>query len=555
MSTGPGAGVRGRSAWPAAPATALVVGLWLAPLAAEANVVPVYFEGGTGGSVLPRGTDSVRIVSEHLEFVEGTQETSPPSEDFCRWLPWHVRADYVLENVTDERVELDVGFPFEGQRGEEVTLVDQSGEDFRPGGWRGGRDAEPFKESFHARLDGTDLRHRLTRNRCPSRTGGGARQGPRCYPYVFLFRIAVDARARVPLTIEYDQEPSTSGDDSRGLDVTVPYILETGASWTGTIGEMEIVYRFAVPPIPYGGNRAPNEDGVVLDFGAPWEERRLGPTGDPPQWYPTYAPPAPAGVVELWDPAVRFEYAFVCEDERIVLRLRAADFEPGGDISLVTPTPSYRLDALWMNASCAVVRSREGVPPDAWSSWSDSAGKIDAPPPEFRCSLAHGESVPRAGGVLAELTTEYRFDCCCAAAAATVPWFPRVNAAGADDADGGEAGIVLEATDGTEGDAVPDAVAPDFVPDTAGPAIADAMPMSSADVSGAPSGSATGTAAAIPPSVSTPGGRDASAAPANPRPKKGCGCSAAGAGGSTWWGLAVLDAPFLVRLRRRRPSS
>ena len=116
------------SGWPTAVAVVSTAALSISPRTANANVVPVYFEGGTGGSVLPRGTDAVRIVSEHLEFVEGTQETSPPSEDFCRWLPWHVRADYVLENVTDERVELDVGFPFEGQRVEYDQEPSTSGE-------------------------------------------------------------------------------------------------------------------------------------------------------------------------------------------------------------------------------------------------------------------------------------------------------------------------------------------------------------------------------------------------------------------------------------------
>jgi MYXO-CTERM domain-containing protein len=412
--------------------------------------------------------------------------------------------------------------------------------------------------------------------------------------------VAIEAHAQTSLTVEYDQDPAQCCENEVPEDVYawVDYILETGALWAGTIGTLDIVYRFAVPPA----------DGVMV------YDRLVGPRlPDAGPWYMVefdgslrgwsrraQRPSAPEGVMDLWNPPVGFHYAFACRDNRVVLRLKATDVEPGGNISLGVKNVSTRLAGLsdgWeyrddqgiesVRVPCAVSRSAASGSPDASSSWkltrwrntaSDPAypdyvsdtEEVDAPPPEWGCSLPD---------VFEGIRFDYRFDCCCASAASQGGWNPDCDKPGGSHGRGCAVGpspgggnptapaADAGAADGEETGAAPDAVAPDAVDadevrdvvpasraDEAGSAIDAATAVPPADVPGAQGGSDTGTAAASPPVGSTLVSRDASAAPPRTPSKKGCGCATAGAAGSIWSCLAVVGVLLLVRLRRRRPA-
>jgi MYXO-CTERM domain-containing protein len=562
----------------------LLLAAWtlLSPPTARANPAILFVDGGAGGALLPRSTQDVRIVSERLEFVESTEEGEPARSS--RWemrLPWHVRADYVLENLTAERIEADVGFPVAGDRGE----WDYGGDE--PASFGPERITQSFTASFHVRLDGNDLAHRLVSNECPSGQDGGTTAAAGfCYPSLFVFRLAVEPHAQASLTVEYDQAPSLCCDSEGGFEDVygwADYILETGELWAGTIGRLDIVYRFAVPP-PDGVMVYDSLVGPALPSEGPWYH--LSDEGAPRGWSPrAQKVAAPEGVMDLWNPAVRFHYAFACRDGRIVLRLKATDFEPGGNISLGVQNVESRLESLYFGdrrsarQPCAASRTRESESSDPWSSWTQRVERADRlleePPPEWSCSFVKHSTYYRSEAPHEVTLIDYRYDCCCAtaagigrwnpdcdkdaggkgcaAAASTVVPAPATSPADAGAADGGKADAAPDAAaqDAAAADDVREAV-PEPVPDEAGSAVADAAPSSPADASGPESGSGTGTATATPASAVTREGADASPAPAGKPSKKGCGCAVAGAGGAAWSGLGVLGALLLMRLRRRR---
>jgi hypothetical protein len=547
------------------PALSLAAGASLSPSTGAANPAVMWVDAGAGGALLPRSTEDVRIVSERLEFTEGTPAIKPKDRDRYWWLPWHVSADYVLDNLTEQRVELDVGFPIAGERGEYSPVVDPLGEepeqDFR-GDVRGTR---PFAASFHVRLDGTELQHRRVENTCPAAPEDERTDTATfCYPYLFVFHVAIAARAQASLTVEYDQNASLccNNESWNELEAWADYILETGALWAGTIGTLNIIYRFAVPPT----NGVAIYDGLVgpeMPAALPYPPHD-GMQYDGPQGpHHIYNPRAPEGVFDMWEPAVRFHYTIACRDDRIVLRLKATDVEPGGNISVGVQNVTARIDTLysgnWRHAPCAVARTRDAGAEDPWSSWTrtiprerapDEKEELDAPPPEWRCSFEdHDPEMERSAAVGSDMI-DYRYDCCCAAASGTVDWYPPVAGADAGAADGGDAEA---ATDAADADGVQDVV-PEARAGEAAATVDATATTSSAEASGLQSGSEAGTAAASPPSSSTPVGGDASTVPAAPRPKSGCGCAAAGAGGFAWSCLAVFGGALLVRLRRRNRS-
>ncbi len=565
MSREPGARMRGRRGRSAAAALVLLGCASLASRAADANVLPYYFDGGAGGALVPRSTDEVRIVSEHLELVEGMEVFAPTEPGVYAWLPWHVRADYVLENLTEERVELDVGFPFAGQRGHN-DLEFEAEEDIVSRGWIASRGTRPFDRSFHARLEGSDLQHQRVRNRCPSQRGDDeAGKTSYCYPYVFVFRVALEARAQVSLTVEYDQDPSARGELDYYVEASVDYILETGALWAGTMGNLEIVYRFAIPPYPHYSNR--DRTGVVFYGKLIGTEAAHPPPANSsvlqtelPRWLEGKPPPAPAGVLDLWDPAVRFEYALGCEESGIVLRLRAADFEPGGNISIGVPALDFRLEVLRDDSSCLLSRERVFGSGDPWGPWEDlTAGPGDPPaavggtlepPPEWTCSLTRPErDFQRVGAPTME--RDYRWDCCCAAAVARLPWYPR---AGVNDMDGGDAGARPDAPEADAVGASEVVVEQDAADGGGEEAAPDATATATLSIDAQAASEEPEAAAAPAPPAVTPAETDDAAAPAAPRPKSGCGCRVVDGGASAWCGLAAFGGLLFLRLRRRHST-
>ncbi|MBI5489436.1 MAG: hypothetical protein HY905_19035 [Deltaproteobacteria bacterium] len=544
--------------------TALILfaGLASGPRPSGANPAILFVDGGAGGALLPRRTTDVRIVSERLEFVENA-EMAEPAREWTRWelrLPWHVRADYVMENLTAERVEVEVGFPVTGDRGE----WDYGGEDSVGFGLE--RDLRRFTRSFHVRLEGNDLVHREVSNECTTGQDGGTAAGL-CYPTLFVFTLAIEAHAQASLTVEYDQAPALCCDAESYPDdiyVWTDYILETGALWAGTIGRLDIVYRFAVPP-PAGVRVYDRIVGALLPGEGPWhgetEEGAVRGWSDRAQKVA-----APEGVMDLWEPAVRFHYAFACRDGRIVLRLKATDVEPRGNISLGVENLEARLDALWWGTPhheedrepCAITRPSDAEPSATWMASGELVRRVvEEPPPDWTCSFERGG-------------TEYRYDCCCAAAAGSGGWNPDC------DKPGGAGGKGCAAAASTTGVAPPAPAADaagngaaeaesdggerDALEGGAGVVVAeaaavDAGPDDSAETA---ANETTSTPESTPPSsAAPPAARDAATAPAGAPPKKGCGCAVPGSGSDGGPCFAALVALLLAgrrgsRVRRRR---
>jgi MYXO-CTERM domain-containing protein len=582
MNNDPGTGGRGciRRAVVSATAVALV----LAPQPAGANPAILFVDAGSGGALMPRSTEEVRIVSERLEFSEATElvESENRAGDELA-LPWHVRADYVLENLTAERVELDIGFPIAGHRGEWDQNAGVAGVVGPRDWWGGERGIEPFKETFHVRLDGNEIRSRPVSNPCPAEPSGetadageataatGAASA--CYPDLFVFRLAIEASAQASLIVEYDQDPSLCC-DSEGGDADVygwaNYILETGALWAGTIGRLDIIYRFALPP-PRGALVFDRLVGPGLPSEGPW---RLRTDEGAPRGFSAEAHlvAAPEGVMDLWDPPVRFHYAFACRDGRIVLRLKATDFEPGGNVSLGVQNVDSRRESLAHGsgyreperAPCAArvtTRSDDGRPA-AWELFDPSVGRygdevtVNELPAEWSCAFIDDRG------------PEYTYDCCCAAAAGTGHWNPdcdKPGGAGGKGCAAGAGSVVPSPRDspsdaGTAEAGEPDALdaeapqdaAAGLVTPEAAATVADAWPKIPADTTTPQSGSGSG-AVPTPPVVTVPVAADASIAPASAPAKKGCGCRAVGAEETAPSGLAALGVLLFATLRRRRP--
>jgi MYXO-CTERM domain-containing protein len=563
-------------------AVAVLLGRALAPGGAAANPAILYVDGGAGGALLPRGTADVRIVSERLEFTEHAREDAAADwQEVRRRLPWHVRADYVLENLTDVRLEAEVGFPVAGDRGswDQNAAMDADPESGEPlVWWPSGRALAPFDGSFHVRLDDRELRQRTVHNECPVDASGDPPVTPDgvgfCYPDVFVFQVVLEAHATAALTVEYDQVPAMCCEPDYAL-VWADYILETGALWAGSIGRLDIIYRFAVPPL--NGVRVFDRlVGPLLPAQGPW--RSMSQEGAPGGISRRAQPvAAPAGVLDLWEPAVRFHYAFACRNGSVVLRLKATDVEPRGNLSLGLTSIEERLDGMADGAGyrelerlpCAATRSAEPEPWERWRqrAWSETGfkgGDVDELPPDWSCSFV------RRG-------TEFRFDCCCAAAAEDGRWNPDCDKPGQAGGRGCAAGADLgrppaptPAAAGTTGAAdaatAPDAAGPDAAAAGVVAAQTDATEPSPADAaaavepstlapdatSTAQSGGGAETGRGAPVSSAAQPAVDASATPAGSPPKKGCGCVVAGTGGAAGAGLAALAVLLLARRSRRR---
>ena len=579
---------------------AATAGILLAPGVAGANAAVFYLDAGAGGALLPRSTQDVGLVSEYLQFIEATQEVEPgPDQSYAR-LQWHVRAEYVLENLTTERVELDVGFPVVGGRGRwEAPDPIEGG----PDSWEGGAGTQSLAASFHVRLDDAALRHRLVHNDCPAgERGATAGAAGRCYPDVFLFHTAIDAGKQATLIVEYDQSPTlccNNEGQAENLYAWVDYILETGALWAGTVGRLDVVYDFAVPP-PEGAMIYDRLVGAELPAQSLyWQETD---TERMQGWVAGIeSTRAPDDVVTLWDPEVRFHTAFACRNGRVVLRLKATEFEPGGNISLGVQNVGVRLAALaegvvkeeeetteegytesvqTLFAPCAVSRSVPSDPggtPSPWKRtvWTDTSTvedyhfyrsddeQIAAPPPEWGCSILDFLGGP----------WEYRFDCCCATMAGFGGWNPDCDKPG----QAGGPGCSAAPTSGPHAPATPAAVAgsdatgevsdaaaqdaeaadaeteTDAAAQGASDAEGRAEPAAGAGPTPAPAviaATADGAAAETPARAAPPAGEGAPTAPPASGKKSGCHCAAAGAGGSSPWpGLALLGVLLFARRR------
>lgn len=366
------------------------------------------------------------------------------------------------------------------------------------------------------------------------------------------------------MTVEYDYAPALCCDDEdeghERIYAWIDYILETGALWAGTIGRLDIVYYFAVPP-PGGVMVYDKLVGPLLEGEGPW---RLETDEGAPRGWSRRAQrvSAPEGVLDLWNPSVRFHYAFACQANRIVLRLKATDVEPRGNLSLGVQNIESRLEL-------AAGRQNYGEPDFEPCA---TRGEPEGPEAAWGCSFVHHESFWNNGERDVRVS-EYRFDCCCGSAAEKGGWNPSCDAeprgkgcaAAASSARSSPAAPLVQtvvapdagATDagkGAEADDVLDAAAdagPAAEPEAGASDVAAPTPSPAADGSGLEGGPLTATADVTPPSAPSAASVDASTAPATRPAKKGCGCAVGGADDAAWSGLATLGALLLLRKHRR----
>ncbi len=289
----------------------LVLAAWLlgtAPAATRADPCSneiVSEENGGGGSLLPAANDDIRMESERVELTEPKVRLDPDGQ-FRFAETWTVHARYSFRNVTDRAVELRMDFPMNGVDAY-CRVCERGSGDCQPGYMespvaegalavtvRG----EPVATTFHSNMV-------CDHARCttPCREQG-------CYDFGFLFQVAFGPGESVAVELDYQQRPSFGSWQYLWRDLSLPFILRTGALWNGPIGALQLVYRLAVPP-----------------------------TTDP-----FLARPFRPGraTVTLWD-TVPFHYDVACDSGGTLLTLTAENVVPAGDVVLTLLTPGIRI--------------------------------------------------------------------------------------------------------------------------------------------------------------------------------------------------------------------
>ena len=85
------------------------------------------------------------------------------------------------------------------------------------------------------------------------------------------------------------------------------FILKTGRLWKGPIGQIELVYRFAIP----------TKEAFVGDIGAAHKKMQALRLGQ--------------GTVKLWE-STPFDYELSCSSGTSTLRMVGKNVEPDGDV-------------------------------------------------------------------------------------------------------------------------------------------------------------------------------------------------------------------------------
>jgi hypothetical protein len=271
-----------------------------------------FTDQGEGGTLLPMQNDDVRMVSERVEFLLDGSES-------------RVHAHYVFENLTNRALRFVMAFPvMAGDEEEEEVFEDE-------------KPFDPLRGTFSAIVDGAPVAGRRVEHACV--LGGKV-----CYDFVYRFAIRFAPKGR--RVVDYEYPPGGWSDNTWDVEAT-GFILATGRLWAGTIGEIELIYRF----LPAGG---PPPGFVAFNLPDAERENYNGPdTGcstleaDPsePQRDSGERRVACAqtlrgerGTIMLWESGPAFEYTVACDSKTLVVTLQGRDVEPAGDVIAYTAT-------------------------------------------------------------------------------------------------------------------------------------------------------------------------------------------------------------------------
>lgn len=192
-----------------------IVGLLVVSLASPAVANDSSF-GGAGGSVVPLKEDRVRMVSEKI-----TLELKPTEgDDEAVSHRWHVDAQYLFENTSQEKVELTVGFP-EAACGPSDGVVCPE-------------DSSYTMRDLTTKVDGEEVELRVEKAEEVEDSEDWAGNLGR----VHMFDVTFEPGERVVVEHEYRHNPSRS---VGGFQLT--YLTKTGRSWKGTIGSARFEVR------------------------------------------------------------------------------------------------------------------------------------------------------------------------------------------------------------------------------------------------------------------------------------------------------------------------
>jgi hypothetical protein len=289
-----------------APTRIAALGLLAAGLLRPAGVVADGFtDAGEGGTVFPVQNDDVRMVSERVEFQFGD---GPP----------RVQAHYDFENLTNKTLHFVMAFPVRGGLAEDLN-------DPR---------VDPLGGHFSAFVDGVEVAGRRVKNACDVRS-----RTP-CFDFVYRFDIDFAPHGR--RVVDYDYPAGGAGNNTWSV-ATTTFIFSTGRLWAGTIGDIEVIYRFppdqSSPPgfvgfdLPYvevEGYSGPDSfcfwDGVQEqwpDFNVGSEEHRDACELTLHSEHDT-----------IFVLGTRFETTVTCDSETMVVTLQGHDVEPRSDLTL-----------------------------------------------------------------------------------------------------------------------------------------------------------------------------------------------------------------------------
>lgn len=281
------------------------------------------YENPTGGAPTPAAATAVRMLSELVEFVEAADGRS-----------WSVRAHYVFENDRDRAVPVRMVFPWKpadrnctfwhlvrGGSAHAGMRLPPALVEVEPGRISLQRQ-ELENNGFAARVDGAPVEVRFERR---VRCAGGKEE----YPFGHTFLVEFPPRTTRTLDIEYTQfaGPSMYDEDWGGCPCHgTTFLLETGALWRGTIGEITMRWVLAVPTtritiaddLPFSDAVA---DACTIGRLAPGEVTAAG---------------------------IPFRVDLDCRDNVTTVVLTARDVEPTGSVALAVHGADLRRELLAM---------------------------------------------------------------------------------------------------------------------------------------------------------------------------------------------------------------
>jgi hypothetical protein len=183
-----------------------------------------------GGGLITTGdkTDEIKMVSERVVFKIDDISNEDASKDVYN-SPYniHVTTEFKMKNLTDQTISEKLFFPFDLS-----GLLEWFDEDW---GWSKNIKVEVNGQEVNVTHDNYVFDHRI------EFSGKSSIFGVQDTVIVGVFDVNFAPNAETNIKIEYDTKSSRQ---PKSTLVNIPYIMETGSHWAGTIGKGEIIFDF-----------------------------------------------------------------------------------------------------------------------------------------------------------------------------------------------------------------------------------------------------------------------------------------------------------------------